>query len=151
MKFKFNWGWGIFFFILLFFASIIWRVTITSSQKINLVTPDYYPKGIAYEDEIIKKSNYDALDDKLDVYQDDSNIYVKFPKTEVMKEISGTVLIYRPADYDDDSLFEISLTDSFRIFQVSKSFMKKGLYQVKADWQEDSIPYYTEKYINIKK
>jgi hypothetical protein len=29
--------------------------------------------------------------------------------------------------------------------------MKKGLYQVKADWQEDSIPYYAEKYINIKK
>ncbi len=151
MKFKFNWGWGIFFFILLFFASIIWRISITSKQKINLVTPDYYPKGISYEQEIKKKNNYASLHDKLELRQEGDSIFVKFPSTDKMKEISGTILVYRPADYEDDSLFEFSIDDSVRIFSISTDFMKKGLYQIQADWQEDSVPYYTEQYITVKK
>ena len=151
MKFKINWGWGIVIFFLIFFGSIIFRVIITSNEKINLVTPDYYPKGITYDQEIKKRDNYNNLKDKLKVSQDAENVIVRFPRTNEMGGIEGVILVYRPADFEDDSTFIVALHDSLSIFTIPKNFMKKGLYQIKADWVEDSIPFYAQKSIFINK
>ena len=151
MKIKINWGWGIVIFLFIFIGSIAWRVVITSNQKINLVTPDYYPKGIAYDKEINKRDNYENLKDKMVVSQTDDNVVIQFPRTENMGGIKGTVLMYRPADYEDDSTFTVSLPDSFSVMTIPKGYMKRGIYKVQADWSEDSLVFAAEKSIFINK
>ncbi len=151
MKLKINWGWGIVIFLLIFVGSIGWRIYIASQQQINLVTPDYYPKGIAYEEEITKKSNYEALDERLVVNQKGSFVEVQIPSTKDSGKLQGSILVYRPSDFEDDSLFQFELLDTNRLFQIPTNFMKRGLYYIKADWKEDSIGYYGEESIYINK
>jgi len=151
MKIKINWGWGIVIFLGLFIGSIVWRVVITSHQKINLVTPDYYPKGIAYDKEIEKQTNYEHLNNKLVVSQTEEDVVLLFPRTDNLGGIEGTVLMYRPADYEDDSTFVVLLPDSNSVMIISKGYMKKGIYKVKAEWSEDDLDFTAEKGIFIKK
>jgi len=151
MKLKINWGWGIVIFFLIFFGSVAYRVIIASQQKINLVTPDYYPKGISYEKEIKKKSNYNNLKGSLEVSQNKEFVIIGFPRTENMGGIDGSVLVYRPSDFEDDSTFMVALHDSISVVKIPKNYMKNGIYQIKADWVEDSLPFYSEKTIFINK
>lgn len=151
MRFKINWGWGIVIFFIIFLGSVAYRVRIASQQSINLVTPDYYPKGIAYEQEIRKISNYKNLKTSMEVSQDSINVILQFPRTENRGGIEGTVLVYRPSDFNDDSTFAVSIHDSISVMTIPKDFMKNGLYQIKIDWVEDSLPFYAEKNIFINK
>ncbi|MBN2745643.1 MAG: FixH family protein [Bacteroidales bacterium] len=151
MKLKINWGWGIVIFLLIFVGSIAWRIYIASQQKLNLVTPDYYPKGIAYEEEIIKKANYEALNQRLIVHQKGKYVEVLIPSTKKAGKLQGHILVYRPSDFEDDSIFQFELLDTNRLFQIPTNFMKRGLYYIKADWNEDSLGFYGEESIYINK
>ena len=151
MKFKFHWGWGIATFMLIFFITIAWRIYFAYQQKINLVTPDYYPKGITYEQEIIKKNNAAALPEDIKVIQTGDSLEVVFPHTGLSGDISGTIHVYHPADYEDDSIFDISLKDSSLTQKIATDFMKAGYYEIQVDWMQDSVLYYHEKPIMIKK
>jgi hypothetical protein len=136
---KINWGWGIVIFLFIFVGTVGYRIYIASQQKINLVTPDYYPKGIAYEEEITKKSNYIHLDGKLEIIQKKDSIYVVIPGRSQSAPMSGSLLVYHPADFEDDSAFQFSFQDSNRVFSFAKDFLKRGYYEVVVDWQEDSV------------
>lgn len=151
MKFKINWGWGIAIFLFIFIASIAVRIYIASQQQINLVTPEYYPKGIAYEDEIQKKFNYKSLDTKLEVIQEKDSIFIIIPGKTNFKPMAGEIIIYRPSNFEDDSIFNFEFSDENRNFCLSKSFLKRGIYQIKVDWTEDSIPFYAEQSLFVNK
>lgn len=151
MKFKINWGWGIVIFLFIFVASILIRIYIANQQQINLVTPEYYPKGIAYEDDIKKKNNYKSLEQRLSVVQNNDNLIVTLPGRSKDHSMSGTVLVYHPANYEDDSLFTFQFDDSIRVLEIPISFMKRGVYEIQADWQEDSVFYYAVESIYVNK
>lgn len=147
MQIKFNWGTGIVLFLIIFLFGIATLIYITSQQKINLVTPEYYPKGINYEDEIQKKENFQSLQESIKISQDAHEIYIQLPYQDSLASFNGEILFYRPADFEDDTSFAIK--HSYGSF--SKSIFKTGRYIIKADWTEDSIPYYNEVWIDIKK
>ena len=138
---KINWGWGIAIFLFIFIGTIAVRIYIASQQQINLVTPDYYPKGIAYEKEIIKKSNYRDLVRKIEIAQKADSVYVTVPGKKRSSPMNGSIWVYHPANYQDDSTFQFSFVDSNRVFAFSKDFLKHGYYQLVIDWQEDSVPF----------
>jgi hypothetical protein len=151
MNIKINWGWGIVIFLLIFVGSVGYRIFIAAQQQINLVTPDYYPKGITHEEEILKKANYEALSNKLEVKQSAGSLIVAVPGQKLNAPMSGTILIYRPSDFKEDSLFSFHFSDSIRTYNISTDFMKKGLYEVQVDWHEDSIFYYAVESVYISK
>ena len=140
---KFNWGTGIFIYILLFFFAAIVFIIWTLGLDFNLVEKDYYPKGLQYE--VMKKKiiNTDGLVEKLTASITSENIRIHFPDLIKGKSLSGNLWIYRPSDEKMDVKYPLVVDSALCMF-VPKSKLSKGKYILKFDWKLDSIPYYHE-------
>ncbi|MBL0356996.1 MAG: FixH family protein [Chitinophagaceae bacterium] len=93
-----NWGYKILFVYLAFVAGIVVMVFKSSSQKIDLVTEDYYAKELKYQDRIdaINRSNALSAPVKYEVVN--QQMIISFPKEFAEKKISVTVVLYCPSD-----------------------------------------------------
>ena len=146
---KINWGTGIFITIVIFLIGMISLVIISSMQPLNLVTPDYYPKGIDYQQQINRIANTKALDDKMEFVQDNEHIMIGFPTIDSIHQPNGNILFFFPRDNNLDQEFEINVNDSLFQF-IPKKGMVKGHCIIKINWAQDSIEYYMEQDIMIK-
>ena len=148
MKFKFNWGHGILVFLIIFLIFIALIIRYAMNQKINLVTPNYYSKELKYQEEIDKLENTRKLDEKVKVKVHQNHISISFPKLDSLKEITGTIQVYRPSDYDLDLNYIIELKSNREVV-LSKDSLKYGLYDLIIDWQYDSVLYLQKERIHI--
>ncbi len=146
---KMNWGTGIFITIVIFLIGMITLVIISSMQPLNLVTPDYYPKGIDYQQQINRISRANALDDKMEFDQDDKFIYIGFPTIDSIHQPKGEILFFFPRDNNLDREFTIDVNDSLFQF-VPKEGLMIGRCIIKINWEHDSLEYYVEHDIMIK-
>ena len=147
-KSNFNWGWGIFIVLMLFFGTIILRLVISIGISDDVITKDYYHKELNYEKDIQKKKNTNQLVEKVILNQTEKLIVISFPKEFKSNTIKGSILFYCPSKNDKDILYKTE-TDSnnVQIFNVS-SFTEKR-YQIKIDWSIDSVGYYQEFNLNL--
>jgi hypothetical protein len=146
---KFTWGHGIFLLLAVFLIGMITLVVISSSQEINLVSEDYYPKGINYQQQIDKEARTTQLDKGIEFSQDESNVYLKFPNLDSLSSISGKVLMFYPRSYRFDKEYDIDLNDS--LYQIiSKDSIMTGKCIIKIDWSIDSVDYYQEETLMLR-
>ncbi len=146
---KFNWGVGIVLIIVAFLIGMITLVIISSSQELNLVTPDYYPKGISYQKQIEKELRSNALEDQVFIEQDDDFIYVYFPRLDSVNKPEGNVLLFYPRSNRFDKNYDVAVDDSLRM-QISKDSIMTGRCRVKVDWNWDTTDYYYEQEIMLR-
>jgi len=148
-KIKFNWGTGITLVILLFLISIVVRVYISSQYEINLTMPDYYQKGIKYQDIINKKNNAESLSEKPIVIERNDSVIIKFPDFFSGSELKGKILFFRPSDSHSD--MEMIWQPEMKLEQiVSNKQFQKGKYIVKMDWNWNQKDYYLEQELIIQ-
>jgi len=143
MKIKFDWGTGIFTFIALFIVSMISIIIFSFNQQVNLVTPEYYPKGVQFEDHITKVKNTALLKEKVTYKHDESNITLSFPEKFTGKTITGTVQFYYVIDFEKDHKYELKLNKN-RTQTLPTQEMDRGRYILKIDWKDDKKTYYQE-------
>lgn len=143
MKIKFNWGHGIFVGIVCCVSGLLLLVFLSSKERIDLVTEEYYPKTLEFEQEIQKRKNTNALNNKVSITFGDS-LYVNFPDniTQV-KQVEGEIWFYRPSDKDKDLKAKIVLNDSLYMPFSLKEF-ETGKYEVIIDWTYDGKAYLTK-------
>ena len=150
---KFNWGTGILIFLVFFVLSMIGLVILTAQYEVNLVTPDYYPKGITYQDQIDKEIRTDKLTKGLIFNQDNKNINILFPKMYGEKEfngvINGEILLFFPKSYRFDKTYSINLNNDLQQ-TISKDSLTWGRCIIKVNWTVDSLDYYQETEFMIK-
>jgi len=140
---KFNWGTGIFITLVIFLIGMITLVIISSMQPLNLVTPDYYPKGIDYQQQINKIEKTKKLAVGIQFAQDEKLIYINFPAIDSINKPAGKVLVFFPRDNNLDREFNIEVNNSL-IQTISKEGMVKGRCILKIDWSFDGVDYYQE-------
>ena len=148
MNIKFNWGTGIFIFIVLFIISMISIIIFSFNQQVNLVTPEYYPKGVKYEDHITKVKNTSLLKDKIQLERTDDKIILSFPKQFSHKDIIGTVQFYYVTNFENDSKFEIKLNKYRKQEFLIRGFVT-GRYVIKIDWKNGKKSYFQEIDLNL--
>lgn len=150
MKIKINWGTGIIIVIALFLISVFVRIYISYQHDINLVTPDYYPQELKYEQHIQKEANTSHLAEKIIINYTEKEITVTFPRIINNKDIKGEIVFYRPSDYQYDLSYAILLDDK-RQQVFSTDSMINGKYIVQIDWRMDTLELYQEEEIVITK
>ena len=148
MNIKFNWGTGIFIFIVLFIITMIGIIIFSFNQKVNLVTPEYYPKGVKYEDHITKVKNTSLLKDKIHFERIDDKIILSFPDEFTPENIIGTVQFYYVTDFEKDNKFEVKLNND-RKQEFSIRGYAAGRYILKIDWKDDKKGYFQEIDLNL--
>jgi len=145
---KMNWGTGIFITIVVFLIGMISLVIISSMQPLNLVMPDYYPKAIDYQSQIERIERTNALDDKIDISQDDINLIIQFPKIDSLTTAKGKILVFFPRDNNLDKEFDIKLNSELKQL-ISKENMINGRCVIKIKWTQGGLEYYSEEDLMI--
>ncbi|MCM8537957.1 MAG: FixH family protein [Lentisphaeraceae bacterium] len=130
VKPKSYWGHGIVVVYALFMTMILTIVFISSDQKMELVSGEYYNEGIDYQQVIDSRANVAALQEKPNFTQ--SNMSITAPSSLNKEFISATVTLYRPNDSTLDQTISIpAAAESFTIPEL-----KNGSWQIYLRWQD---------------
>ncbi|MCX6249387.1 MAG: FixH family protein [Bacteroidetes bacterium] len=145
---KFNWGTGIFLFILVFIIACIWFFIYAIHQHISFVEDNYYPKGLKYEEKLKKMRNMANLHEPLLVAVNKTDLSVTFPADFIGQKLNGQILIYRPSDEKLDITVPIR-TDTAMTQHVLLTKLVRGKYVVKLEWSSEGKDFYKEQEIYI--
>ena len=143
MRKKFNWGTGIFIFLVIFFIAIFSFVYFAFMQNADLVEDDYYPKELTYEKQIEKRKNLQKLGEEIRLIQNDKELLLSFPASQKYNDINGEIYIYRPSDASSDFKIKIVL-DSLNFQTINADKLLHGKYIAKVDWTYQNESFYQE-------
>ncbi len=149
MKLKFNWGTGIFIVILIFLGTIALRIYLSYRQDLNLISEDYYPKEILFQETINKKKNLNELDEKVDIIINKENIVITFPTFFSQKTMNGEIWLYRPSDSKLDLHIPLK-ADAGLQQKIPVENLLHGKWVVIIDMECDSVSYYLQKDIFLE-
>jgi hypothetical protein len=139
---KFNWGYKITVFYLVFIAGIMYLVIQSSRQKMDLVTTDYYAQELKYQDKIDQLKRADGLSESIRYQVSETGILINFPKEFLGKSITGNVQLYYPADEKKDILANMQTNQNQ--FQLAIPDKRSGMHILKINWEADGVSYYFE-------
>jgi hypothetical protein len=142
-----NWGYKIFMVYVIFVAGILFLVFKSSSQKMDLVTTDYYAKELKYQEKIDETKRTSSLSGNIRYEIKDNHIVLYFPKDFTGKKITGKAELYCPSDEGKDVAQDFSIQDTAAILPISN--LNKGQHELHISWQVDGVSYYFEKKIFI--
>jgi hypothetical protein len=145
---KFNWGYKIAAVYLVFVAGMMYLVVQSSRQQVDLVTPDYYAQELKYQDRIDESQRADALSEQLQYSIDNNVLSIKFPSEFMGKPITGTVLLYCPANKENDISRSITVSDGRMNFTLPEK--NKGAHELQVSWEVDGVKYYFGKSVFIQ-
>lgn len=150
MKFRIHWGYGILVFIIIFLLFIAGNIFFSTFVRTDLVEEDYYENELVYQKQIDKMTRAKEDGAIPEFIQGAVTLAIKFPEEHYSKGITGKFYFYRPSNAKMDRTIDINLNEnSFQIIQTGS--FPKGLWNLKIDWMVDSVSYYHEKEIIIKK
>jgi len=138
---RWNWGWGIASVYTVFAIATIAFAVFSFTQKVELVTPDYYERELAYDDHARRVHNAAALVQPVRVDMDASaqTLSLTFP----MKPSSGFVLLYRPSASGLDRRYDLAC-DAALSMRIDVRDLPRGEWRVQVTWDSGSTPLYHE-------
>ncbi|MBP6022048.1 FixH family protein [Ferruginibacter sp.] len=142
-----NWGYKILVVYGVFVAGIMFMVFKSSSQKMDLVTTDYYAKELKYQDDINATENANALSENVRYEIKGNQVLLHFPKDLSGKTIAGNAVLYCPSDENKDIKQDFSLQDAPLVLQLTAR--SKGQFELHITWQAGGVSYYFEQKIFI--
>lgn len=140
-----NWGYKIMFVYIAFAIGITAMVIKSSSQKIDLVTEDYYAKELKYQDNIDANKRTGELASKVKYEVADGKLVISLPKEFTSKEVTGSLLLYCPSDDGKD--IRTGFTTISRTVTTVLPATIKGAFQIQLSWVADGNAYYFEEKI----
>ncbi len=146
-----SWGWKIFFLYTGFVLLTVTVVIYTMTQKVELVTDEYYKEEIAYQQQIERMKNAGKMKNPVKVdYQPESAIVVfTFPKEHIGAGLDGTVWFYRPSDTSEDRKLKITLDDN-GVQALNVRQLPTGYWIVKVSWTSGGKEYYVQKELMLQ-
>jgi hypothetical protein len=121
-------------------------VYLASTEKIELVTDDYYKKELEVNDILDKVKRTTQLKEQVKCGIDGDSLVIRFP-TELDGAISGEMFFFRPSSKELDRTFPIETQTGTARIPITD--MQKGKYNAVVDWQASERKYYSKHIIVI--
>ena len=147
MRIKFNWGTGIFIFLVVFVITLISFVIFTLQFKVNLVHKDYYEKGVDHTEQMKVNQRSAVHRNDFKVASSDDMVQIQINKSLAEKIDSGSIHIYRPSDSRKDIFLTM---DNKSNLVLSREQLVKGRYIFKFHWYSRGIKYQVDKSVYIQ-
>ena len=93
-----RWAIGLIVAFVIFGAGLTVMVVASVTRNIDLVTDDYYEKGLKHEQRIQTLRRTQALEEQVSVVPAEGAIALSFPDQFSPALVKGEVLLYRPSD-----------------------------------------------------
>ncbi len=140
-----NWGNKIILSFVVFIGLIFTLVYISVNTDFYLVEEDYYAQELAYEDQIQRIKNHDALGEK-PAFNIDRRAFtaaLTFPSDLVNNMVDGSVMFYRSNTAKLDKEFTLDFNEEGE-FVVDISKFAVGAWKIKIKWADGEKEYYKE-------
>ncbi len=150
MSNKFIWPAGIITvfsgFVLFFLGYLIF----STSQKVDLVSQDYYAREIDYQRQIdrMNRTRPFASAIKINMDKNEKVIGIVFPEFFQPGSVEGTIHLFRPSDAGRDLKIKLSLNQE-REQLFPSGTLAKGVWKVKLDWSYEGEEYFLEKPVMV--
>lgn len=146
---KLSWGTKLAMFASIYVIGILIFVGFSTTQDINLISKDYYPQGIEFQNKIDKIKNTQTLKEKVIISQRGGTVVVQFPEG-MHTDVKGSIIFFRPSNSDNDLRSDIKLDElGLQVFESAK--LVKGRYAIQIDWECQGEAYYQEEAIYLSK
>ncbi|MBN2596024.1 MAG: FixH family protein [Marinifilaceae bacterium] len=146
---KMSWGTKLAIGASIYIVGILAFVAFSTTQKINLVSKDYYPKEVEYQQQIDKLKNAKELNETILISQKNGKLQFQFP-SNMHDQVKGEIIFYRPSDYESDIKTAIELNEN-GLQELNTDQLLKGMYTIKINWEHDGIGYYKEEAVYLNK
>jgi len=146
---RISWGVGITITIIVFTLISFAFIYFAFNQEVNLVRDDYYEEEVRHQEKIDKIKRTQNLTKQLIVKLEAENIVLNFPTLFDQKKITGTILLFRPADRNKDKLFPVE-ADSNLTQYIETNDIIPGLWKVQVNWEVDSNSFFNEKILMVQ-
>lgn len=143
-----SWGTGIVITFIVFMVITLSTVVYLMNQDVDLVSDNYYERGIKYQQQIDKLERTSLLEEKPSISYDGDVVAIAFPSNLVKRELTGEIYCYRPSSPSLDFKVIMQLDeDGKQIIPVEK--LEKGYWRFMLDWKFDGKDYFNEEVIFI--
>jgi hypothetical protein len=134
------------FAIFIAFMMTIWFFY--NSQRIDLVTQNYYERQIQYQGQIDRITRTRNLPEpvRLTYSSEQRQIEIQFPFQFQPEQVEGTVTFYRPSNSSMDYVLPIVLSTERKQIIFTQN-LAAGLWRIKMSWQSEGLEYYHEEMI----
>ncbi|WP_149239800.1 FixH family protein [Dyadobacter sp. 32] len=139
---KLNWGAGIAITYMGFVAMILVLVIMSTRQKIDLVTTQYYTEELKFQDKIDKVKRAQSLPEQLSWEVSDDALLINYPSAMTSSQLAGTIRFYCPSNDKNDRIFKVNASDGVQIFPLSQ--IPVGRYQLQIDWKNGQETFWNE-------
>ena len=133
---KINWGTGIVLAFIGFISFILFfvvRMSMDHKANHDLVTENYYKAELGYQTEIDAENNALEKEAELSINKTPEGLILQFPKDLDLKEIKGSVSLYRPSNKHLDFDLPISLSQDHLLIPDNR--LLDGRWDIKVSWE----------------
>jgi hypothetical protein len=145
---KFNWGTGIFVFLVVFLLACGIFIYFAMNQQVNLVHKDYYEKGVDYSEQMKVNERSKPFAHSIKTSISNSTLTIKIVDSLAEKIDSGTVLMFRPSDKTKDISVQVKAGASQ--LEIDKSNLISGRYILKFTWYMNGEKYEVNQPVNVQ-
>lgn len=152
MNIKFNWGTGIFLFLVVFLAACGVFIYFAMSQQVNLVHKDYYEKGVDYSEQMKVDERSRPYTQSIKTKSTEQFFIIEVDDLLVAKIDSGTVQMFRPSDKSKDLTSAFNTNDKTvqMQFKFDRRALISGRYILKFTWFMNGLKYEVDQPVNVQ-
>lgn len=143
-----NWGYRIAIVFITFCLITIGVTVFLMTQKVDVVTDNYYEKELKYQEQLDRVARTRALKETTEVYNTGKELIIKFPNTPDKNRKNDFISLYRPSDNTKDVKIPV-LTDSSRTQIVSVDRLTRGYWKLQINWTSGGNEFYYESVFNL--
>ena len=139
------WPIGIIVTFALFFAGTVGLVVMAFSQKVDLVSADYYEQELKFQGQIdrVERTRHAATQATVAYDAATRCITVVLPAEQAGHEVSGRIELYRPAASGLDRAVKLA-PDTQGVQRVDAAGMSPGLWKVRVSWTVEHQDYFLD-------
>jgi len=142
-KARISWGTGIAMLYIGFVLGMLFLVTLSMNQRVDLVSEDYYAQELDFQNKINKNNRAKALSTPLRWEMTDTALEIEYPTEFRYQDLAGKVRFYCPSDNEKDIEFAIMPNaDNQQTIPLSK--IQPGRYLLQFDWKNGETTYWNE-------
>ncbi len=140
-----NWGFRIVMAFVFFVGVLVAMVYISVNQDVSLVAENYYEEELAYEDQIQRIKNSNALVEQIEFKLNRQTWLAEFEYPDELKAdfVEGKIHLFRPSNAKLDKEY-IMLLGKEGVQKIDLKTFSAGLWKVKINWKSKEKEYYKE-------
>ena len=144
------WPVGIIVTFALFFAGTVGLIVMACSQKVDLVSADYYEQELKFQGRIdrVERTRRAATQAAIAYDAGKQCITVSLPADQAGHEVNGRIELYRPSAAGLDRAVKL-VPDANGIQRLDAAGMVPGLWKVRVSWTVENKDYFLDQKVVV--